>query len=278
MYDKIIKTLNHIHVLTDGFRPEVGIVLGSGLGGLANGIDITYSIPYSEIPNFPVSTVRGHKGQLLFGTIAGRKVIAMQGRFHYYEGYPMSEITFPIRVMMLLGVKFLILSNAAGGLNPDFKVGDIMVITDQIHAMPNPLIGPHDDRFGDRFPDMSEPYDKRLIRLADAIAQEKGIAVQHGVYTATTGPTYETPAECRYFRIIGSDAVGMSTTPEVIVARQGKLPVFGLSIISDMGNIYGEERTVAVSHEEVIKAVNAVEPQLITLITELIRRSAEIGF
>ena len=276
MYDKIITTVEYINLKTKGFRPEIGIVLGSGLGGLANGITVQHALPYSEIPNFPVSTVKGHKGQLLFGTIAGRRVVAMQGRFHYYEGYPMSEVVFPIRVMMKLGIQFLILSNAAGGLNPAFKVGDIMIINDQIHMMPNPLIGPHDDRFGERFPDMSEPYDKRLITLADAIAQEKGIELQHGVYCSTSGPTYETPAECRYFRIIGADTIGMSTTPEVIVARQGKLPVFGLSIVSDMGNIYGKEKTVTITHEEVIAAVNAVEPKLITLITELIRRSGEI--
>ncbi len=278
MYDRILTTVEFINKKTNNFRPEVGIVLGSGLGGLANGITVEYAIPYSDIPNFPVSTVKGHQGQLLFGTIAGRKVIAMQGRFHYYEGYPMSEVVFPIRVMKQLGIQFLILSNASGGLNPDFKVGDIMIIEDQIHMMPNPLIGPHDDRFGERFPDMSEPYDKRLILLADNIAQVKDIKVQHGVYCSTSGPTYETPAECRYFRIIGADAIGMSTTPEVIVARQGKLPVFGLSIISDMGNIYGEDKHIVVTHEDVIREVNAVEPQLIILITELIRRSTEITF
>lgn len=276
MYEKICTTIEYLNLKTRDFRPEIGIVLGSGLGGLAEGITVQYAIPYAEIPNFPISTVKGHKGQLLFGSIAGKRVIAMQGRFHYYEGYPMSEVTFPIRVLMQLGIKFLILSNASGGLNPNFKVGDIMIITDQIHMMPNPLIGPHDDRFGERFPDMSEPYDKRLIALANSIAQEKGIEVQHGVYCSTSGPTYETPAECRYFRIIGADTIGMSTTPEVIVARQGKLPVFGLSIVSDMGNIYGEEKTVTITHEEVIAAVNAVEPKLITLITELIRRSGEI--
>ena len=209
MYDKIITTVEYINLKTKGFRPEIGIVLGSGLGGLANGITVQHTLPYSEIPNFPVSTVKGHKGQLLFGTIAGRRVVAMQGRFHYYEGYPMSAITFPIRVMMQLGIQFLILSNAAGGLNPSYKVGDIMIINDQIHMMPNPLIGQHDERFGDRFPDMSEPYDKRLIRLADDIAREKGIEVQHGVYCSTSGPTYETPAECRFFRIIGADTIGM---------------------------------------------------------------------
>lgn len=278
MYEKILSTVDFINQKTNGFQPEVGIVLGSGLGGLANGIDVEYAIPYSEIPNFPVSTVKGHQSQLLFGTIAGRRVVAMQGRFHYYEGYAMSEITFPIRVLMKLGIQFLILSNAAGGLNPNFNVGDIMIITDQIHAMPNPLIGPHDDRLGERFPDMSDPYDNRLIKLADRIAMEKGIWVQHGVYCSTTGPTYETPAECRYFRIIGADTIGMSTTPEVIVARQGRLPVFGLSIVSDMGNIYGVDHPMTITHEEVIRAVNAVEPKLITLITELIRRSVEIQF
>ena len=277
MYDKITTIVDFIHQKTNYFEPEIGIVLGSGLGGLASGIEIEFVIPYSEIPGFPVSTVKGHRGQLLFGTIANRSVIAMVGRFHYYEGYPMSEVTLPIRVMMRLGIHFLILSNASGGINPNFKVGDIMVINDQIHMMPNPLIGPHDDRFGERFPDMSEPYDRRLIRLADDIAKEKDIQLQHGVYVANTGPTYETPAEYRYYRIIGGDAVGMSTTPEVIVARQGKLPVFGLSIVSDMGNIFGDDHITTVSHEEVLKAVQAVEPKLITLITELIRRSPEIN-
>lgn len=278
MYDKISAIVEFINQKTNHFSPEIGVVLGSGLDGLASAIKVDHVIHYSEIPNFPVSTVKGHSGQLLFGTIAGRRVIAMRGRFHFYEGYPMNEVTLPIRMMMRMGIQFLILSNAAGGLNPTYKVGDIMIITDQIHMMPNPLIGPHDDRFGERFPDMSEPYDKRLIKLADEIAMEKGIWVQHGVYCSTSGPTYETPAECRYFRIIGADTIGMSTTPEVIVARQGKLPVFGLSIVSDMANIYGSDHPVTITHEEVIKAVNAVEPKLIALITELIRRSTEIKF
>ena len=278
MYNKITAVLDFINKRTNNFQPEVGIILGSGLDGLASCIDVEYMLPYSELPNFPVSTVKGHRGKLLFGTIAGRRVIAMQGRFHYYEGYPMSEITMPIRMMIRMGIQFLIVSNASGGLNPNFKVGDIMIINDQIHMMPNPLIGPNDDRFGERFPDMSEPYDKRLIKLADEIAMDKGIWVQHGVYCATSGPTYETPAECRYFRIIGADTIGMSTTSEVIVARQGKLPVFGLSIVSDMGNIFGVDHTITITHEEVIKAVSAVEPKLVTLITELIRRSSEIKF
>ena len=277
MYDKISTIVEFINQKTNHFHPEIGIVLGSGLDGLASAIKVEYVIYYSEMPNFPVSTVKGHSGQLLFGTIAGRRVIAMRGRFHYYEGYPMSEVVLPIRMMMRMGIQFLIVSNASGGLNPNFKVGDIMIINDQIHTMPNPLIGPHDERFGERFPDMSEPYDKRLIKLADEIAMDKGIWVQHGVYCSTTGPTYETPAECRYFRIIGADTIGMSTTSEVIVARQGKLPVFGLSIVSDMGNIFGVDHTVTITHEEVIKAVNAVGPKLVTLITELIRRASEIN-
>ena len=278
MYDKIISTVEFLNEKTNHFKPEIGIVLGSGLGGVANSMEIDYVLPYAQIPNFPVSTVKGHKGELLFGRIAGRNVIAMQGRFHYYEGYTMGEVTFPIRVMIELGIQMLILSNAAGGLNPDFEVGDVMIVTDQIHLMPNPLIGPYDERFGDRFPDMSEPYDKRLIKLADEIAIEHGIKIQHGVYCSTTGPTYETPAECRYFRIIGADTIGMSTTPEVIVARQRKLPVFGMSIVSDMGNIFGDDHPVTITHEEVIAAVNAVEPKLKILITELIRRSTEIQF
>lgn len=276
MYEKINTIVEFINQKTNHFNPEIGIVLGSGLDGLSSAIKVEHVIHYTEMPGFPVSTVKGHTGQLLFGTIAGRRVIAMRGRFHYYEGYPMSEITMPIRMMVRLGIKFLIVSNASGGLNPNFKVGDIMIITDQIHMMVNPLIGPHDDRFGERFPDMSEPYDKRLIKLADEIALDKGIWVQHGVYCATSGPTYETPAECRYFRIIGADTIGMSTTAEVIVARQMKLPVFGLSIVSDMGNIYGGDNTISITHEEVIQAVNAVGPKLVTLITELIRRASEI--
>ena len=278
MYDKITTIVEYINQKTNHYNPEVGIVLGSGLDGLASAIKVEHVILYSEMPNFPVSTVKGHSGQLLFGTIAGRRVIAMRGRFHYYEGYPMSEVILPIRMMMRLGIQFLIVSNASGGLNPNFHVGDIMIINDQIHTMPNPLIGPHDERFGERFPDMSEPYDKRLIKLANEIAMNKGIWVQHGVYCSTTGPTYETPAECRYFRTIGADTIGMSTTSEVIVARQGKLPVFGLSIVSDMGNIFGVDHTSTITHEEVIKAVSAVETKLVVLITELIRRSTEIKF
>ena len=275
MYDKIQETVAFLRQTTNGFEPEIGAVLGSGLGGLSKGIDIQYAIPYKEIPNFPVSTVAGHKGQLLFGTIAGKKIVAMQGRFHYYEGYTTQKVTFPIRVLAALGIRFIILSNASGGINPTFSVGDIMFISDHINLLPNPLIGPHDERLGVRFPDMGEAYNKKLMKLADAIAYSLDIDVQHGVYVGDTGPSYETPSEYQYYRVIGADAVGMSTTPEAIVARQANLPVFGVSVISDLG---GKDIECFVTHEEVITAVAKAEPKLVAIITELIRRSDEIEF
>lgn len=275
MYDKIQQTVTFLRQMTNGFEPQVGAVLGSGLGGLSKGIEIEYTIPYKDIPNFPVSTVAGHKGQLLFGTIAGKKIIAMQGRFHYYEGYTTKEITFPIRVLAALGIRFIILSNASGGINPTFNVGDVMFISDHINLLPNPLIGPHDERLGVRFPDMGEAYNKKLMKLADAIAYQLDIDVQHGVYVGDTGPSYETPSEYQYYHVIGGDAVGMSTTPEAIVARQSNLPVFGVSVISDIG---GKDIECFITHEEVISAVVKAEPKLIAIITELIRRSDEIQF
>ena len=275
MYNKIQQTVTFLRQMTNGFEPQVGAVLGSGLGGLSKGIEIEYTIPYKDIPNFPVSTVAGHKGQLLFGTIAGKKIVAMQGRFHYYEGYTTKEITFPIRVLAALGIRFIILSNASGGINPTFNVGDVMFISDHINLLPNPLIGPHDERLGVRFPDMGEAYNKKLMKLADAIAYQLDIDVQHGVYVGDTGPSYETPSEYQYYRIIGGDAVGMSTTPEAIVARQSNLPVFGVSVISDIG---GKDIECFITHEEVISAVVKAEPKLIAIITELIRRSDEIQF
>ena len=275
MYEKIQETVAYLRQATNDFKPEVGAVLGSGLGGLSKGIDIEYAIPYKDIPNFPVSTVKGHEGQLLFGTIAGKRIVAMQGRFHYYEGYSTKEVTFPIRVLAALGIRFIILSNASGGINPYFKVGDIMYISDHINLLPNPLIGPNDDRLGVRFPDMGEAYNKKLIKLADAIAYELDIDVQHGVYVGDTGPSYETPSEYQYYRVIGGDAVGMSTTPEAIVARQSNLPVFGVSVVSDLG---GKDIACFVTHEQVIHAVSSAEPKLIAIITELIRRSDEIHF
>ena len=275
MLEKILETVDFIKSKTNGFEPEVGIVLGSGLGGLVDVIDTQYSIPYKEIPNFPVSTVAGHQGKLILGTLSGRKVVAMQGRFHYYEGYSTKEVTFPIRVLKYLGIKLLVLSNASGGINPDFRVSDIMFITDHINLLPNPLIGKNDDRIGTRFPEMSEAYNKNVLAFADKIADELRIQVQHGVYVGDTGPTYETPAEYNYYRIIGGDCVGMSTVPEVIVARHCGLPVFAMSIITDLG---GKDIAVQVTHEEVINAANVAEPKMTAILKEMLRRLDEIKF
>ena len=275
MLEKILETVDFIKSKTNGFEPEVGIVLGSGLGGLVNVIDTQYSLPYSEIPNFPVSTVAGHQGKLIMGTLSGRRVIAMQGRFHYYEGYSTKEVTFPIRVLKYLGIKLLVLSNASGGVNPDFRVSDIMFITDHINLLPNPLIGKNDDRIGTRFPELSEAYNKNVLAMADQIAHELKIKVQHGVYVGDTGPTYETPAEYNYYRIIGGDCVGMSTVPEVIIARHCGLPVFAMSIITDLG---GKDIAVQVTHEEVINAANVAEPKMTAILKEMLKRFDEIKF
>jgi len=275
MLEKILETVDFIKSKTNGFEPEVGIVLGSGLGGLVNVIDTQYSIPYADIPNFPVSTVAGHQGKLILGTLSGRRVVAMQGRFHYYEGYSTKEVTFPIRVLKYLGIKLLVLSNASGGVNPDFRVSDIMFITDHINLLPNPLIGKNDDRIGTRFPELSEAYNKNVLAFADKIADELKIQVQHGVYVGDTGPTYETPAEYNYYRIIGGDCVGMSTVPEVIIARHCGLPVFAMSIITDLG---GKDIAVQVTHEEVINAANVAEPKMTAILKEMLRRLDEIKF
>lgn len=275
MLEKILETVDFIKSTTGSFEPEVGIVLGSGLGGLVDVIDIQYSIPYSDIPNFPVSTVKGHQGKLILGTLSGRKVVAMQGRFHYYEGYSTKEVTFPIRVLKYLGIKLLVLSNASGGINPDFRVSDIMYITDHINLLPNPLIGRNDDRIGTRFPEMSEAYNKNVLAFADKIAEELGIKVQHGVYVGDTGPSYETPSEYHYYRVIGGDCVGMSTVPEVIVARHCGLPVFAMSIITDLG---GKDIAVQVTHEEVINAANVAEPKMTAILKEMLRRLDEVKF
>ena len=271
--EKILETVDFIKSKTDSFGPSVGVVLGSGLGGLAKDIDIQYEIPYEEIPNFPVSTVKGHAGKLVFGTLSGRKVVVMQGRFHYYEGYDTKTITFPIRVMKYLGIKFLVLSNASGGINKTFRVSDIMIITDHINLLPNPLLGPNDDRIGPRFPDMSEAYCKKAIVLADKIADELGIDVKHGVYVADTGPSYETPSEYHYYGIIGGDCVGMSTVPEVIVARHCGLPVFAMSVITDLG---GKDLACEVTHEEVINAANVAEPKMSAILKEMLKRIDEL--
>ncbi|MEI7499109.1 MAG: purine-nucleoside phosphorylase [Bacteroidota bacterium] len=249
-------------------KPEVGIILGTGLGGLVKEINIDHIFPYELIPNFPVSTVDSHQGQLIFGTMNGKNIVAMQGRFHYYEGYSMQEITFPVRVMKFLGIEMLILSNASGGVNPDFEVGDIMVIDDHLNLMKdNPLIGINEDEIGIRFPDMGQAYDHLLIEQAMAIADKHGIKLKRGIYAAVSGPTYETPAEYNYIRTIGADAVGMSTVPEVIAARHMGLKCFAVSIISDLG-VPG--KIVEITHKHVINAASAVEPIMTCIIKDMI--------
>ncbi len=247
-------------------NPEVGIILGTGLGGLVDEIDIVTSLPYEEIPNFPVSTVEGHNGRMIFGYLNNKAIVAMQGRFHFYEGYNMQEVTFPVRVMKALGIKTLFVSNASGGVNPDFEIGDLMIINDHINLLPNPLIGKNDKELGLRFPDMSEAYNKELIEKAKKIADDLDISVQEGIYLSTTGPTFETPAEYKYFRIVGADAVGMSTVPEVIVARHMDIPCFAISIITDLG-VPG--KIVEVSHEEVQDVAKKAEKKMTLIIKSM---------
>lgn len=251
------------------FDPEVALILGTGLGGVVEDIEVKHYIDYKDIPNFPVSTAPSHIGRLIFGILGGKKCMAMQGRFHYYEGYSMQELTFPIRVMKYLGVRYLFVSNASGGMNPDYEIGDLMIIDDHINLMPNPLIGKHYEEFGDRFPDMSEAYDKNLVSMAEALAEKSGIKVQKGCYVGVSGPTLETPKEYQYFRIIGGDAVGMSTVPEVIVAHQMGIPCFAISIITDLG-VPG--KIVEVSVEDVKKAAADAAPRMINLMKQLIQR------
>lgn len=266
MLEKIKKTVEFLN--SKGIvDPVAGIVLGTGLGGLATKIENIIEIKYKDIPNFPVSTVAGHEGKLIFGDFGRKKVVAMKGRFHYYEGYDSDKVVFPIRVLKYLGIKSLFLSNAAGGVNPNFNIGDIMIINDHINLLPNPLIGPNDDRIGPRFPDMSEAYDKYLIGRALLIAQENKIKVRQGVYLSTSGPTFETPAEYKYFRSIGADAVGMSTTQEVIVARHVGLPVFAVSIITDLGV---EGKIKYVTHELVMREAEKSESNMTTIMTGMI--------
>lgn len=235
MLEEIKHAAEYIRGRVAGFQPEVGIILGTGLGGFADKIEAVHCVDYKDIPGFPRSTVQGHAGRMIFGTLEGRRVVAMQGRFHYYEGYAMSQVTLPVRVMAQLGIRYLFVSNASGGINPTFRVGDLMVITDHINLLPNPLIGPNIEELGPRFPDMHNCYDKELIALATKIAEEEQIKLQYGVYVGGTGPTFETQAEYRYFKIIGGDAAGMSTVPEVIVARHMSIPVFGVSVITNCG-------------------------------------------
>ncbi len=253
--------------------PQTAIILGTGLGQLASEITDKLEIPYQEIPHFPVSTVEGHSGKLIFGKLGGVDILAMQGRFHFYEGYSMKEVTFPIRVLYELGIKTLFVSNAAGGMNPHFKVGDLMVITDHINMFPeHPLRGKNFPT-GPRFPDMHQTYDLAYIQEADAIAQEKGIRLEHGVYVGVQGPTFETPAEYRMYHLLGGDAVGMSTVPEVIVAHHCGIRIFGISVITDLG---GFDNPVEVSHEEVQEAANKSQPVMTEIMREMIVRAERV--
>lgn len=267
MLEKIYETAAYLRNQIS-MQPQTAIILGTGLGSLVNDITDKQEIAYQDIPNFPISTVEGHSGKLIFGKLGGKGIMAMQGRFHYYEGYSMKEVTFPVRVMHELGIRNLFVSNASGGMNPAFHIGDLMIIRDHINFFPeHPLRG--QNLYNDRFPDMSEAYSREFIRIADEIAQEQGIAVQHGVYLGTQGPTFETPAEYRMYHIWGADAVGMSTVPEVIVANHCKMNVFGISVITDLGI---EGKIVEVSHKEVQQAADAAQPKMTTLMRELIKR------
>jgi purine-nucleoside phosphorylase len=267
MWNLVQETVSFIKEKTN-FTPEYGVILGSGLGSFTNDIEVEFTLPYSEIPNFPVSTVQGHKGALVFGTIGNKKVVAMQGRFHYYEGYSMQEVTFPVRVMKFLGVEKLIVSNASGGVNPIYKVGDVIILKDHINMMPeHPLRGKNEDRFGPRFVNMSEPYSKNMISKAKELAQKMNIEVKEGIYLGLQGPTFETLSEYRMVKKLGADCVGMSTVPEVIVARHMNMECFGLSIITDMGD---EDNIETVSHDEVLEAAKKAEPKVRSLIKELI--------
>jgi purine-nucleoside phosphorylase len=266
MLEKINETTEFLRSkgITD---PDAGIILGTGLGGLTARIENRIEIDYKTIPNFPVSTVEGHDGKLIYGDFGNKKIVAMKGRFHYYEGYGAEQVALPVRVLKYLGIKCLFLSNAAGGVNPAFQIGDIMIITDQINLLPNPLVGQNDERIGPRFPDMGEAYDKYLIKKALVIAQDHKIKVHKGVYLSTSGPTFETPSEYRYFRIIGADAVGMSTTQEVIVARHMNVPCFAVSIITDLGV---EGKIEYTTHESVMREAAKTEERMTTIMTDLI--------
>jgi purine-nucleoside phosphorylase len=268
MYDRIQSTVKFINEKTGNFLPDTGIILGTGLGGLVQEIRAEFELPYESIPDFPVSTVEGHSGKLIFGKLSGKNVVAMQGRFHFYEGYSMQQVVFPVRVMKFLGVKRFFVSNASGGVNPAFEIGDLMILNDHINLFPgNPLIGANDKRFGPRFPDMSEPYDHRLIALAKKTGAALNIKLQEGVYVGLSGPTFETPAEYKYVRIIGGDTVGMSTVPEVIAARHMNVPVFAISVITDLG-VPG--KIVEVTHEEVQQVAAIAEKKMTLLLKSMI--------
>lgn len=268
MLEKVKETTAYIQSKVK-ITPDVGIILGTGLGGLVKDIKNQEVLEYKDIPNFPVSTVEGHSGKLIFGDLGGKKVVAMQGRFHFYEGYDIKEVVFPVRVMKYLGIKNLFVSNASGGVNPDYEIGDLMIINDHINLIPNPLIGPNNKEFGPRFPDMSQPYDHKLIELGQNVASKHGIKTQVGCYVGTTGPTFETPKEYQYFRIIGGDTVGMSTVPEVIAARQMGIPVFAISIITDLG-VPG--KIVEITHEEVQKVGQEAERKMTLIMEDMLQQ------
>ncbi len=268
MLRELTESVEYIKRKTNGFEPEIGIILGTGLGGLVNDIEVEYQFMYSNIPNFPISTLEFHSGKLIFGKLSGKRVVAMQGRLHYYEGYNMQQITFPVRVMKLLGISKLFVSNASGSLNPDFKKGDLMIIRDHINLQPeNPLVGPNYEDLGPRFPDMNEPYRLELIEKGMQIASVNNITCHKGVYVSVSGPNLETQAEYRYLRIIGGDAVGMSTVPEVIVANHMGLPVFAISVLTDEGF---NDVLAPVSLDEIIKTAAEAEPKMTTILKELI--------
>ena len=269
MWEKVQETVSYISSATN-FTPEYGIILGSGLGGFTDDIQIEFTLPYNEIPNFPLSTVEGHKGALVFGTIGHKNVVVMQGRFHFYEGYDMKEVTFPVRVMKFLGVEKLIVSNASGGVNKNYQVGDIVIIKDHINMMPeHPLRGKNDERFGPRFVNMSEPYSRKMSGRAKLIASQFNIEIKNGIYLGLQGPTFETLAEYKMVTNVGADCVGMSTVPEVIVAKHMNMECFGISVITDMGN---EESIDNVTHAEVLEAAKKSEPLVRKLIQELIKQ------
>ena len=257
--ENIVSTID---ALTSNFRPEIGIILGSGLGGFISNVDIKFKIPYSQIEGFPVSTVQGHDGELIFGYVASSPVVVMKGRFHFYEGYSAQTTTIPIRVMKLLGVKYLMLSNAAGALNPDFKIGDIMLLTNHINFIPNPLIGKNDESFGVRFPDMKYPYSKRMLDIARSF----NMGLKEGVYVAFTGPSYETAAEVNMLRLLGADVVGMSTVPEVIVARHAQMEVFAVSVVTN------DTSEIEVTHQEVMEVGNRAGEKMNMLFVKLIAK------
>jgi purine-nucleoside phosphorylase len=267
MLQKIQETADYLKNIINT-NPKIGIILGTGLGNLVTQLTETIEISYEKIPNFPISTVEGHSGKLIVGKLGNTDVLAMQGRFHYYEGYDMKQVTFPVRVMKAIGIDTLLVSNASGGMNPEFEIGDLMIINDHINLFPeHPLRGKNFNELGTRFPDMSEAYSKELIAKAKEITIKNNIHVVEGVYVGTTGPTFETPAEYKYFRIIGGDAVGMSTVPEVIVANHSGMRVFGISIITDLG-VPG--KIVEVSHEEVQEIGNKVQPLMTLIMKELV--------